>query len=82
MRGAPTGRGAAKRVDVSYSGGNSVVVTLDGQGVGQGVEPLACLVPLFDRVDTDGCTWTIDGEFIVISMEKCQARPWASLTLA
>ena len=77
VRGAPVSKGASKRVTVEYGGGDSLIVTVDkGNSL-----PLVCLTPLFARVDTDGCTWTLDGEFVVISMEKLEARPWTNLLL-
>ena len=75
VRGAPSGRGAARRVAVSYGGGTSLSVSFDGAR--------AVLVePLFDRITPDECTWTLDGGACVVTMEKARAgRPWASLSL-
>ena len=79
MRGAPAAdaaRGAAKkRGAVSYGRGDALEVKVDG-------EVRACLRPLFARVAPDGCAWTLDGDEIVVTMEKEEARPWASLTLS
>ena len=79
VRGAPAAdaaRGAAKkRVAVSYGRGDALEVKVDG-------EVRACLRPLFARVAPDGCAWTLDGDEIVVTMEKEEARPWASLTLS
>lgn len=75
VRGAPSGSGAAKRVSVSYGAGDALAVHVDKL-------PLVVLAPLFDRVDPEGCAWTLDGGDVVVSMEKSRARPWASLTLS
>ena len=77
VRGAPSGKGAAKRVRVEYGNGESLIVAVDGDASA----PLVHLTPLFARVDTGGCTWTLDGEFVVVSMEKAETRPWAAVTL-
>ena len=35
---------------------------------------------LFAKVTPDDCSWTLDGEHIVITLEKAVAgRPWAGL---
>ena len=44
-------------------------------------EVRAQLRPLFARVAPDGRAWTLDDDEIVVTMEKEEARPWASLTL-
>eukprot|EP01063_Lacrimia_lanifica_P014557 TRINITY_DN21121_c0_g1_i1.p1 TRINITY_DN21121_c0_g1~~TRINITY_DN21121_c0_g1_i1.p1 ORF type:complete len:337 (+),score=107.79 TRINITY_DN21121_c0_g1_i1:49-1059(+) len=71
---APSGKGAAKRVKVSYGTGTSLVVTFDG------AEALR-VDALFDRIIPDDCSWTLDDGTVVITMEKGDPRPWASLTL-
>ena len=76
MHGAPTGSGASKLVVVSYGQGDHLRVALRDGAV------LVHLAPLFDRVDVDGCAWTLDGSDVVVSMEKANARPWAHLTLS
>ena len=74
VRAAPTGRGAAKRVAVRYGSGDALTVAFDGKQ--------ALAVPkLFARVTPDECTWTLDSGELVISLEKAEARPWASLAL-
>ena len=37
--------------------------------------------PLFARVTPDECTWTVDSGAIVVTMQKAEPRPWASLAL-
>ena len=39
------------------------------------------VAPLFARVTPDECTWTVDGGAIVVTMQKAEPRPWASLAL-
>jgi hypothetical protein len=39
------------------------------------------LAPLFDTVAPDDCTWTLDKGEVVVSMEKPEPRPWATLCL-
>ena len=34
---------------------------------------------LFARVTPDDCNWTLDGEHIVLSLEKADSKPWAAL---
>ena len=75
VRGAPAGRGAAKRVSVSYGRGRSLEVAVDS-------ERLLLLEPLFDRVRPDGCTWTIGEGALVVTLEKMEPRPWATLCLS
>lgn len=74
VRGAPEGRGAARRVSVRHGRGDRVGVSVDGSVI---VE----LMPLFDTVAPDDCTWTLDGGEVVVTMEKAEARPWATLCL-
>jgi hypothetical protein len=75
VRGAPSGRGAARRVTVSYGRGASLTVSFDGSRA-------VHIEPLFDRVTPDECTWTLDGGACVVTMEKAAAgRPWARLCL-
>jgi len=38
--------------------------------------------PLFETVSPDDCTWTMDGAEVVLTLEKPDARPWATLCLA
>ena len=75
-RGIPQGgKAAKKRVAVSYGRGESLVVKVDGTVVFE-------VSRLFDRVIPDECSWSLgDGGALVISMEKSDARPWASLEL-
>lgn len=75
VRAAPTGRGAAKRVSVSYGSGEALAVSFDKQA--------ALAIPkLFARVTPDECTWTLDNGELVVSLEKVDRRVWASLSLA
>lgn len=74
VKGAPEGRGAARRVLVSYGSGDRIEVKVDGAVV-------LFLSPLFDRVAPDECTWTLDKAEVVITLEKAQARPWTDLVL-
>ena len=74
-RGIPDGKAAKKRVAVSYGSGESLTVKVDG-------EALLTFPKLFDRVTPDECSWSLGGEgALVITMEKGDARPWASLEL-
>ena len=73
--GAPSGKGASRRVKVSYGKGESLSVDVDGSR-------LLHLSPLFDRVVPDGCSWSIDGERLSVSLEKATERPWPALVLA
>lgn len=75
VAGAPEGKAGPKRVRVGYGSGNALEVTVDGK-------TLVSLRPLFDRVDTDGCVWTLEGSDVVVSMEKADPRPWTSLLLS
>ena len=79
MLGGPTGPGASKRLTVSYGQGDQLRVCVDGNAAA----PLVALFPLFDRVDSTGCAWTLDknGD-VVVSLEKAQPRPWTKLTLS
>ena len=74
VAGAPEGRGAAKRVKVGYGRGEALSVSVDGA-------PLASVAPLFARVTPDECTWTVESGAIVVTMQKAEPRPWASLAL-
>ena len=74
VRGAPEGKGAARRVAVSYGKGSSLKVTFDGK------EALS-LARLFDSVLPDGCAWTLDASDAVCTLEKASKRPWATLCL-
>jgi hypothetical protein len=49
-------------------------VTIDGAVI-------AALSPLFETVAPDDCTWTVDAGEVVVTMEKPDARPWATLCL-
>ena len=75
MRGAPEGRGVAKRVAVNYGRGDALEVKVDGARVLR-------LHPLFSRVAVDGCAWTLDGDAVVVTIEKEEARAWSNLTLS
>ena len=72
VHGAPNGRGAAKRVAVSYGGGGSLRVKVDG------VELLA-VDKLFARVTPDDCSWSLDGDHVVVTLEKADPAAWAAL---
>ena len=74
-KGIPEGKAGKKRVSVSYGGGTSLVVKVDGTA-------LVEVRKLFDRVAPDECSWSIvDGSVLVITMEKVNARAWADLAL-
>ena len=75
VRGAPTGRGAAKRVAVTYYGGMGLAVAIDGR------PPLVDIPRLFARVAVDDSTWTLDGDCVVVTACKADARAWAALAL-
>lgn len=75
VSGAPDGKGAGKRVKVTFGRGESLSVTVDGLA-------LLTLDKLFARVSPDGCSWSLDGTAIVITMEKMEERAWAKLTLS
>ncbi|KAL1504165.1 hypothetical protein AB1Y20_010574 [Prymnesium parvum] len=66
------GKGAARRVKVGFGSGASLTVAVDGKKV-------LSFEKLFARVLPDECNWTIDGEHVVISMEKADHKPWAGL---
>ena len=34
---------------------------------------------LFARVTPDDCSWTLDGEHVVITLEKTDSKPWQGL---
>jgi len=53
-------------------------------GEKEGEAVLVWLERLFDRVDPEGCTWTLEPDtgVVIVSMEKSDPRPWARLTLA
>lgn len=72
---APEGKGVSKRVKVSYPGGDTILVKVDG-------EELLRVGPLFARIDPGGCAWTLDGRDLCLSLEKGEARAWAKLTLS
>lgn len=74
VRGAPAGKGAARRVTVGYARGESLAVAFDGQATLQ-------LSPLFARTLPDESTWTLDGGEVVVTLPKGEPRPWAMLTL-
>jgi hypothetical protein len=74
VRGAPTGKGATRRVKVSYGRGAALQVSFDG-------EVKVDLDELYDRVAPDDCNWTLEEGDLVITMEKVNRRPWANLTL-
>jgi len=75
VRGAPSGRGSAKRVKVSFGRGTSLTASFDG-------EVVVTLEPLFDRVSPDDCAWTLEEGVLVVTLEKSEARPWATLCLS
>ena len=74
VRAAPTGRGAAKRISVSYGQGASLDVSFDGKAA-------LAIAKLFARITPDECTWTLDTGELVVSLEKGERRVWASLAL-
>jgi len=75
IKGAPQGKGAGKRVSVTYPKGEGLIVKVDSVQV-------AGFAKLFTNVVPDGCAWTLDGEEIVVTLEKAeQNMPWMELTL-
>ena len=74
VKGGPEGKGAAKRVKVSYGSGDRLEVKVDG-GV------VLFLSPLFARVTPDDCAWTLDSGEVVVTLEKVDSKPWSELTL-
>jgi hypothetical protein len=42
----------------------------------QVIQPKMVLLSLFERIDVDSCTWTLDKDTIVIRMEKQEAAFW------
>lgn len=74
LKGVPVDN--KKRIGVSYGRGESLVVKVDGNVLLEAPK-------LFARVTPDECTWTVEkgSGTLVISLEKGEARPWATLTL-
>ena len=62
------------RVKVSYGRGDALTVTCDGV-------QLIHWSPLFAPIDPTGCSWTIDGSTIVVTLEKREEREWHTLWL-
>jgi len=62
------------RVKVSYGRGDALTVVCDGV-------QLIHWSPLFAPIDPSGCSWTIDGSTIVITLEKREEREWHTLWL-
>ena len=73
-RGVPTGAAAKRRVKVGYAGGASLHVAVDGATV-------LHLAKLYDRVKPDESSWLLDGEELVVTMEKMVPNAWVALTL-
>lgn len=42
-------------------------------------KPLTLSLKLFERVDTDGCNWTMGDGTVVLTLEKASAAPWPQL---
>ena len=57
------------RVKVSYGRGDALTVLCDGV-------QLIHWSPLFAPIDPSGCSWTIDGSTIVVTLEKREEREW------
>ena len=74
LKGIPQGPTAKKRIRVSYGGGEALLVEVDREEVFR-------VEKLFDRVQPDSCSWCLDGESLVITLEKLHARPWVELAL-
>ena len=74
LQGIPTGPTARKRIQVKYGGGVELNVLVDGASVLR-------LPKLVGRVKPDECSWLLDGEALVVTMEKVEAQAWVSLTL-
>ncbi|EOD10407.1 hypothetical protein EMIHUDRAFT_215587 [Emiliania huxleyi CCMP1516] len=65
---------AFRRVGVAYGRGRSLRVCFDGK--------VAVELPeLFDAVVPDGCAWTLESGVLALTLEKADARPWATLAL-
>ena len=62
------------RVKVSYGRGDALTVVCDGV-------QLIHWSPLFAPIDPSGCSWTIDGSTLVITLEKREEREWHTLWL-
>jgi hypothetical protein len=80
-KGIPEGAGRTlkKRIEVSYGGGLSLKVKVDGAIVLE-------IARLFDRVTPDDCSWSLgvgkEGKAeLVITMEKADPRPWSTIEL-
>ncbi|KAJ1463148.1 hypothetical protein M885DRAFT_610166 [Pelagophyceae sp. CCMP2097] len=65
----------SKRVKVSYGKGDELNVSVDGASV-------LSLSPLFAPVAPDESSWSVDGDTIVITMEKRDPRGWTTITLS
>lgn len=63
------------RVAISYGRGDALTVTCDGI-------QLVHWAPLFDKIDPTGCSWTVDGATLVVTLEKREEREWHTLWLA
>lgn len=72
LKGIP--ENGKKRIKVTYGKGRSLSVSVDGTTV-------LDLPKLFDRISPDECSWSLDKDVLVVTMEKSDARPWAKLTL-
>jgi len=63
-----------RRVGVAYGRGRSLRVCFDGK--------VAVELPeLFDAVVPDGCAWTLESGVLALTLQKAEARPWATLAL-
>ena len=64
-----------KRTKVSYGRGDALFVTVDGK-------TLVDVTPLFAPIDPGGCSWTVEGNLIHITLEKREQREWHTIALS
>ena len=74
LKGIPEGKTAKRRIVVSYDGGLSLIVKVDG-------EIVLKLLSLYDRVTPDECSWTVEKGELVVTLEKVTHYSWVELTL-
>ena len=60
-----------RRVRVGYGGGDILTIARDGT--------TAFSLKLYGRVKPGECSWHVDGEALVVTMEKADTGPWVSL---
>lgn len=62
--------------------GKDITVKFHSQSISvsfRGVDEAPVAGALAGSIDLDGSTWTVDGQVLVISMEKAQPGAWPSL---